>query len=121
MSVRVEPAALTAASDGGREVLAAVRGGASGSGAPAASVLGWGSRTSETAGAVGLPSWSDGSTSSAPSAIAVAEDLGEVLRRDLWQDPLPYFLKYHMEHPRASEVGDAKPEPAAQSHDEQPP
>lgn len=119
MSVRVEAATLTAAGESGREVLGAVRGGASGSGAPAPSVLGW--MTSETAGAVGLPSWSDGSTPSAPSAAQGAEDFGEVLRRDLWQDPLPYFLKYHREHSQASEAGDANPEPAAHSHGEQPP
>lgn len=63
---------LTAAGEKGRTVLEGVGGRA------ARSVLGWLTSREEACGGPGSPE----------------EDLGEVLRRDLWQDPVPYYLAH---------------------------
>lgn len=64
---RIEAAVLTGASDSGRHVLDTVR-------SAERSVLGW-FLASEPA-----------------QPGAAAEDFADVLRRDLWQDPVPYYL-----------------------------
>lgn len=70
LTEQVEAATLTAASDRGLEILASARG-------VQRSVLGW-LISPQSAG-----------------AAEVGHDFSEVLRRDLWQDPIPYFVAYH--------------------------
>mmetsp|Transcript_100039 Transcript_100039/g.182535 ORF Transcript_100039/g.182535 Transcript_100039/m.182535 type:complete len:240 (+) Transcript_100039:86-805(+) len=65
---RIEAATLTSASEQGQKLLDAVR-------SAQRSVIGWFLR---------------------PAAAAEdTDDFGHVLRRDLWQDPVPYFLSVH--------------------------
>mmetsp|Transcript_92981 Transcript_92981/g.263140 ORF Transcript_92981/g.263140 Transcript_92981/m.263140 type:complete len:247 (-) Transcript_92981:114-854(-) len=68
----VHAGVLTAAGEKGRAVLEGVGGRA------ARSVLGWLTSREEAGGGPGSPE----------------EDLGELLRRDLWQDPVPYYLAH---------------------------
>lgn len=79
LTERVEAAALTAASAKGREILDKAAAASAGR-----SVLGW---LTSSKGTPPLPPTG--------GVAQVAPDFSEVLRRDLWQDPVPYFLAYH--------------------------
>mmetsp|Transcript_58907 Transcript_58907/g.164573 ORF Transcript_58907/g.164573 Transcript_58907/m.164573 type:complete len:254 (+) Transcript_58907:71-832(+) len=75
-SEAVEAATLTASGQDGRELIQRLRigaaaGGVSESSPPPRSVLGW---------------------FCSQQRISLDDDLGDVLRRDLWQDPIPYFM-----------------------------